>query len=93
MALIRNVFQQSGAFNWTASQRKAFANDLVRPQLWAVYDRINHEKSDQSPDKWKPPLTSFYCTYASAWVAVKSHWRLTVTPEEKNALESMLGSC
>lgn len=28
----------SGARNWTAAQRQAFANDLVRPQLIAVTD-------------------------------------------------------
>ncbi|CRK44498.1 hypothetical protein BN1723_006150 [Verticillium longisporum] len=47
----------------------------------------------KSPDAWKPPLTSFYCTYARSWVAVKSYWALTITSAEKTALTSMLNTC
>src|SRR5690242_17612845 len=61
----------SGAWAWTTSKRESFANDLTDPQLWAVTDNVNQSKSDQSPDSWKPPLSSFYCTYARAWVRVK----------------------
>lgn len=83
----------SGANAWTTSKREQFANDITRPQLWAVTDNVNQEKSDQSPDKWKPPLSSFYCTYASAWVQVKSYWDLSITSAEKTALTSMLNTC
>ncbi|KAI1505765.1 hypothetical protein F5X99DRAFT_367628 [Biscogniauxia marginata] len=83
----------SGASGWTTAQRQAFANDLVRPQLWAVTDNVNQQKSDKSPDSWKPPLTSFYCTYAKSWVAVKSYYDLTITSAEKSALTSMLNTC
>ncbi|KAI1048593.1 hypothetical protein LB506_002519 [Fusarium annulatum] len=50
-------------------------------------------KSDKSPDSWKPPLTSFYCTYAKSWIQVKSYWQLTITSAEKTALGSMLDYC
>ncbi|KND89389.1 hypothetical protein TOPH_06039 [Tolypocladium ophioglossoides CBS 100239] len=83
----------SGASSWTTDQRKGFANDITRPQLWAVTGSVNRAKSDSSPDKWKPPLTSFYCTYAKSWVQVKSYYELTVTDAEKGALSSMLDSC
>ncbi|KAI1505830.1 hypothetical protein F5X99DRAFT_218578 [Biscogniauxia marginata] len=83
----------SGANAWTTDKREQFANDVDRPQLWAVTDNVNQEKSDQSPDEWKPPLESFYCTYASAWVAVKSHWELSITEAEKSALTEMLDTC
>jgi hypothetical protein len=83
----------SGASEWTTARRQQFANDLVRPQLWAVTDNVNSAKSDQSPDAWKPPLTSFYCTYAKSWVAVKYYWALTVTSAEKSALTTMLNTC
>ncbi|KAI5918841.1 hypothetical protein F4810DRAFT_715072 [Camillea tinctor] len=83
----------SGANAWTTSKREQFANDVTRPQLWAVTDNVNQAKSDKSPDAWKPPLSSFYCTYASAWVAVKSYWELAVTAAEKAALEDMLDTC
>ncbi|WP_433296136.1 HNH endonuclease family protein [Actinoplanes sp. CA-030573] len=83
----------SGAWAWTTSKRESFANDLSDPQLLAVTDNVNQSKSDQSPDTWKPPLTSYYCTYARMWVRVKYVWSLTVTSAEKSALTSMLGTC
>ncbi|KAH6660211.1 hypothetical protein BKA67DRAFT_44309 [Truncatella angustata] len=83
----------SGANSWTTSKRQSFANDLTRPQLWAVADNVNQSKSDKNPANWKPPLTSFYCTYAKSWVAVKYYWDLTITSSEKTALTSMLNTC
>ncbi|KAK6352835.1 hypothetical protein TWF696_004835 [Orbilia brochopaga] len=83
----------SGASNWTTERRGDFANDLQHPQLWAVKDTVNQGKSDSSPDVWQPPLESFHCTYASAWVEVKSVWSLTVTEAEKASLEKMLSTC
>ncbi|KAK5070155.1 hypothetical protein LTR64_001992 [Lithohypha guttulata] len=84
---------RSGASEWTIDEREAFANDLVRPQLWAVTGTVNNDKSDSSPDEWKPPLSSFYCEYASSWVAVKDNYNLTITSAEKTALSDMLDSC
>lgn len=60
---------------------------------FTVTDNVNQSKSDKSPDAWKPPLTSFYCTYAKSWVQVKSYWKLTITSAEKTALGSMLDYC
>lgn len=56
---------KSGADQWTTAQRKVFANDMTNPQLVAVTDRVNEAKGDQTPDLWKPPLESYWCTYAS----------------------------
>ncbi|TLD11788.1 hypothetical protein PspLS_11681 [Pyricularia sp. CBS 133598] len=83
----------SGASQWTTSKRQQFANDITRPQLWAVTNSVNRQKSDSSPDNWVPPLSSFYCTYAKSWVQVKSYWALTVTGAEKSALGNMLNTC
>ncbi|KAK4141394.1 uncharacterized protein C8A04DRAFT_14135 [Dichotomopilus funicola] len=83
----------SGANAWTTARRQQFANDIDHPQLWAVTDNVNQAKSDKSPDQWKPPLASFYCTYARAWVSVKSTYDLTITSAEKSALSSMLNTC
>lgn len=47
---------QAGASAWTTAQRQAYANDLVRPQLWAVTDNVNESKGDSGPEDWKPPL-------------------------------------
>ncbi|WP_442785226.1 GmrSD restriction endonuclease domain-containing protein [Amycolatopsis sp. H20-H5] len=83
----------SGAKSWTTEKRQQFANDLTRPQLFAVTDNVNQEKSDKAPDQWKPPLVSFWCTYATDWIVVKHYYGLTVTTGEKSALVDMLRRC
>ncbi|MCR6486997.1 HNH endonuclease family protein [Amycolatopsis sp. OK19-0408] len=84
---------RTGASGWTTAQRQAYANDLTDPQLIAVTDNVNQEKGDKSPDQWKPPLTSYWCTYAKMWVAVKAKFKLTINSAEKTALTDMLGRC
>jgi hypothetical protein len=84
---------RSGAREWSDERREAFANDLTRPQLFAVTDNVNQSKGDDTPDEWKPPLKSDWCAYARDWVAVKDHYDLTVTAPEKRALAGMLHSC
>ncbi|MFG1999313.1 HNH endonuclease family protein [Spirillospora sp. NPDC048911] len=84
---------RSGAWAWTTSRRQSFANDLTNAQLWAVTDNVNQAKGDKDPAEWKPPLTSFYCTYARAFIDVKYEWGLSVDSAEKSALSSMLGRC
>ncbi|KAF8152296.1 hypothetical protein B0H34DRAFT_111959 [Crassisporium funariophilum] len=83
----------SGARLWTNAQREAFANDLTRPQLIAVTDDLNQSKGDQDPAEWMPPLTSYRCTYARAWVHVKYYWKLSVDSAEKAALTGYLANC
>ena len=92
MVTLKNAWI-SGAWAWTTSKRESFANDLSDPQLFAVTDNVNESKGDKSPDAWKPPLTSYYCTYAKAWTRDKYVWTLTVTTAEKTALTSMLNTC
>lgn len=84
---------RTGAASWTTAQRQAYANDLTDPQLIAVTDNVNQEKGDKSPDAWKPPLTSYWCTYAKMWVAVKYKFKLTINSAEKTALTDMLNRC
>jgi len=84
---------RSGASSWTTAQRQAFANDLTRPQLIAVTDNVNQAKGDQTPATWKPPLTSYWCTYAKMWVHTKYRWNLSVNSAEKTELTGMLGRC
>ncbi|OJD10690.1 hypothetical protein AJ78_08372 [Emergomyces pasteurianus Ep9510] len=84
---------KSGAAAWTTEKRKEFANDLVNPQLLAVTDNVNQEKSDSGPEAWKPPLQTYHCEYARMWVKVKSFYELTITDPEKSALADMLDTC
>ncbi|WP_326829738.1 HNH endonuclease family protein [Streptosporangium sp. NBC_01810] len=84
---------RSGAHAWTGAQRQSYANDLGGPELWAVTDNVNQAKGDQDPSTWQPPLSSFRCTYARAWIQVKYYWKLTLQSSEKSALQSMLATC
>ncbi|MFJ3792309.1 HNH endonuclease family protein [Kitasatospora sp. NPDC090091] len=83
---------RSGAWAWTTDQRKAFANDLTRPQLIAVSASSNRSKGDQDPSTWLPQA-SYRCTYARAWVQVKYFYGLSVDSAEKSALSSILNGC
>jgi hypothetical protein len=83
----------SGAWAWSTSRRQTYANDLGGPELWAVTDNVNQSKGDQDPATWQPPLSSFRCTYARAWIQVKWYYNLAVDSAEKSALTNMLGTC
>ncbi|TFY82559.1 hypothetical protein EWM64_g1454 [Hericium alpestre] len=82
----------SGARDWTAAKREAFANDLTRPQLVAVTDNLNESKGDKDVANWVPPLASFVCEYVRAWVTVKHYYGLTVDSAEKTALQGYLNN-
>jgi hypothetical protein len=84
---------RSGANSWTDDKRSQFANDITRPQLFAVSAGVNRAKGDQDPSQWKPPYRGYWCEYAQNWVTVKRYWQLTVTEAEKKALVDMLGTC
>jgi hypothetical protein len=84
---------RTGARTWTTAKREQFANDLSSPQLIAVTDNVNQAKGDKTPDVWKPPLQSYWCTYARMWIASKYKWQLTVNSSEKSALGTMLDRC
>ncbi|WP_411978249.1 HNH endonuclease family protein [Streptomyces scopuliridis] len=84
---------RSGASAWTTEQRRAFANDLTRPQLIAVTDNVNQGKGDKDPGKWMVPLNSYRCTYSRAWVQVKHYYNLSIDSTEKAALGGILKSC
>jgi Protein of unknown function (DUF1524) len=84
---------RSGADKWTDAKRSDFANDMERPQLFAVAASANRSKGDQDPSTWKPTNPGAWCDYARDWITVKAYWKLTVTAKEKDALAEMLNSC
>ena len=68
---------RSGAAAWDRAKRRAFANDLDEPlALIAVSASTNRSKSDDDPAKWRPPDRKAWCTFSTAWTAVKSKWSL-----------------
>lgn len=84
---------RSGAQAWTAKRRERFANDLREPQLIAVSAASNRSKGDSPPQEWKPPRRVVWCLYARWWIDVKTSWKLTSSPLERDALRSMLKTC
>jgi hypothetical protein len=87
----------SGAWAWSAMKRQLFANDLTDARsLIAVTAGQNRSKSDRDPSNWLPPQTQYRCTYLAEWVAIKSHWKLSMDQSEfgriKNILTASCGS-
>ncbi|KAI3607397.1 secreted protein [Moniliophthora roreri] len=65
----------------------------TRPQLVPVTSSVNSAKGDKDPAEWMPPLASYACTYARAWVQVKYYYKLSVDSAEKDKLSSILNGC
>ncbi|OPG05288.1 HNH endonuclease [Microbispora sp. GKU 823] len=84
---------RSGAKRWSQAKRRAFANDLSRPELVVVSHSANMAKGGQGPQSWRPPRRAYWCRYATSWITVKHHYRLLVTRAEKVALLNMLRTC
>ena len=83
----------SGAWAWTESQRKAYANDLTDQRtLIAVTDRVNASKSDKDPSNWMPPLRSYWCSYLGDWISVKARWNLSMDQSEFGRIKNLLNS-
>ncbi|GAA1920484.1 HNH endonuclease family protein [Nocardioides lentus] len=82
----------SGARSWTATERRAFANDLGdRRSLVGVTVSANSSKSDSDPAGWQPTYDK--CRYIAEFTAVKLRWRLSVDSAERSALISRADSC
>ena len=84
----------SGAWSWSADQRRDFANDLREPYfLIAVSASSNRSKSDRDPAEWLPTNTSYRCAYVRIWIDVKRAWNLSVDQTEYDALRNTLAAC
>ncbi len=84
----------SGASQWTAERREAYANDLaVTPSLVAVSAASNRSKADQDPAEWLPPAVEVTCRYTAEWIATKLRWGLTADAAELEALTQHAEAC
>ncbi len=84
----------SGASQWTAARREAYANDLGADRsLVAVTAKTNRSKADQDPATWLPPLADARCTYAADWISTKLRWALTIDRAERDALRRLAAGC
>lgn len=84
----------SGAYDWNAAQREAFANDLDAPaSLVAVTARTNRSKGDQDPADWLPPSAAARCQYLTEWLTTKLCWGLAADQAERDTLTDLVGGC
>jgi hypothetical protein len=80
-----------GAAEWTAEERRLFANDPAN--LMATTREQNSSKGDSTADEWVPEDAAYACSYAAVVVTVKHTYSLSVTSDESAALESLLATC
>ena len=84
----------SGAHAWSQERKEQYHNDTRLPVALNVVRRLDHHgRRSVGPERWKPDLVDRHCAYATGWVAVKSKYGLSVTPQERNALADMLRTC
>ncbi|CAL9327835.1 hypothetical protein SUDANB145_07340 (plasmid) [Streptomyces sp. enrichment culture] len=84
----------SGAAGWSARERQDFANDLgdsrslimVSPPATAPEVRRTHPSGSRRPRPVR-------CECNAEWIVVKTRWRLSVDPAEKETLSSELAEC
>ncbi|MEY2467418.1 MAG: hypothetical protein QOF21_116 [Actinomycetota bacterium] len=78
---------ESGAWHWTDAQRNAYLNDMETVSaLKVVSEVVNDDKAEKDPKEWLPPEASYLCDYLRSWVEVKTKWRLSVDPGEREAI-------
>lgn len=80
---------QQGASSWSEERREEFAN--TSGNLLAVDASANRSKGDQGPEEWMPDAGR--CGYVVQWIDVKAEFELSVSAEEKSALEDELDEC
>lgn len=82
----------SGAYEWNASTRSRYANDLGdRRSLVPTTTALNYVKLADDPQSYIPKVNS--CRYILAWVAVKLRWSLTIDRRERDAIAEVAKSC
>jgi len=48
--------------------------------------KANRAKGAKSLARWKPPLKSYWCSYAEKWLYVKQKYRLKISVPEEQSL-------
>lgn len=77
-----------GAYQWSASRRRAFGND-TELNLLPTLAAVNRDKGDSTPAEWLP-TAEMRCPYAHRYLAVALKWELPVSEADWLALA---GSC
>ena len=82
---------QTGAQALDVHQREMIATDPLN--LLAVNGPTNQSKGDGDAATWLPPAKGYRCAYVARQVAVKTRYKLWVTPAERDAIARVLTDC
>lgn len=84
----------SGAYDWSAERREAFANDLLDERtLAAVSSGANRQQGESDPASWLPADLDTACRFLIDWLAIKASWDLAVDEAERDAISVTLTNC
>ncbi|MEU6173265.1 HNH endonuclease family protein [Streptantibioticus parmotrematis] len=81
----------TGAANLPRDQREQLADDPLN--LEAVDGAAKDDKGESDASHWLPPATGYRCEYVARQIAVKTKYRLWVTPAEQRTMDTVLASC
>lgn len=87
---LENAYR-SGAMKLSYQQRVQLANDPL--ELVAASGRQNVIKGADNAAGWQPAYQPYDCLYVARQIAVKAKYRLSVTPQEKQAMLKTLATC
>lgn len=79
---------RSGAYAWSPSKRKEFANDLEN--LYSVSASENRSKGDRDLSDWLPSSPKFHWEYVRTWMSIKEKYELTVDSAEYAVYDSVM---
>jgi hypothetical protein len=90
MVPLKNAYM-SGAFGWDYKLRCLYANYMgMREHLVSAEAHQNMSKGDSGPEGYLPPYEPGRCQYIRNWLAIKMIWKLTVNPEEGQAISDSI---
>jgi len=82
---------RTGAQDLDDQQRRNLANDPRN--LLAVDGPTNMSKGDSDAAEWLPPNSGFHCQYVMRQIEIKTIYELWITPDERDAMASVLARC
>lgn len=79
---------QHGASNWTAEEKKAFADN---PNVGVnVNASDNRSKSDRGPSEWLPDVNRE--SYCYTWLVIANDFNLSINQEDYNVIKDVLSN-
>lgn len=85
---------ESGAWMWDDRTRNAYLNDLEHAEtLLAVSIVSADERDGKDPGSWLPSNEDYRCDYLKTWVYLKTLYKLSVDPGERESIAAAALRC